>query len=491
MTTICSAKQARDFDQRTIEHYQIPSLVLMEHAAIECARFIEAKHPKQILVVCGSGNNGGDGLAIARLLIQAHIPVDIYLVGTHFSDANLHQQNILKKMGVSVQTDWTMMKDNIYTYIIDCIFGNGLSREIKEPYYSLIADINKNGSPTISIDVPSGLDATSGEILGIAIHADITLSLDCIKWGQITNQGPSICGQLHCFEIGIIHDAPTMQLIDKTTIHLPERSNLAHKGTFGKALMIGGSHAMHGAITMAAKACYKSGIGTLTLMLPNSIADILAYKMDSAMRLIYPQENFDSRSPLFLQTNMEKFDLLSIGNGMGQVPSTIEMVHTALASTKPVLVDADGLWALQEHPEWLHRQAPTIITPHVKEFSYLTHQDVSTIAKHPLASIQPFVEAYPEVTLVLKSNVTVVAQGTSQYVLYAPNSALSKGGSGDILCGIITGLYGQCKNVLQSAITGVYIHSQCAKVDMDSACVQPDDIIDQLPTVFRQLRKKG
>ena len=105
MTTICSAKQARDFDQRTIEHYQIPSLVLMEHAAIECARFIEAKHPKQILVVCGSGNNGGDGLAIARLLIQAHIPVDIYLVGTHFSDANLHQQNILKKMGVSIQTD--------------------------------------------------------------------------------------------------------------------------------------------------------------------------------------------------------------------------------------------------------------------------------------------------------------------------------------------------------------------------------------------------
>ena len=491
MSAICSAQQARDFDQRTIKHYHIPALVLMEHAAIECARFIAKKHPNHLLIVCGSGNNGGDGLAMARLLIQAHIPVDVFLIGTHFSDDNQYQQAILKQMGIPILTDWATIKYHYYTYIIDCLFGNGLSREIKDPYYSLINEINHHASPTIAIDMPSGLDATTGEILGIAIHADITLSLDCIKWGQITNQGPALCGKLHCLEIGIIHDTPTMERIDETNIHLPKRSNLAHKGSFGKALMIGGSKAMHGAITMAAKACYKSGIGTLTLMLPASIADILAYKMDSAMRLIYPQPNFDKKSSTYLQTHINAFDVLSIGNGMGQVPSTIDMVHTALASSKPVLVDADGLWALKDHPEWLHRQAPTIITPHVKEFSYISSLPVSTIAKHPLASIQTFVEAYPDVTLVLKSNVTIVAQGQSQYVLYAPNSALSKGGSGDILCGIITGLFGQSQNALEAAVTGVYIHSQCAKLDVDPACVQPEDVIDQLPIVFRQLRKKG
>lgn len=498
-TTICTAAQARLADKTAIHEHKIPSLILMEHAALGCTKIIQ-KHLQpgdQILILCGPGNNGGDGLAIARLLQR---PCFVYAPkASSMSNDERIQWDMLEK---NEQVHFSSFEETLSLIqnadmVIDALFGNGLSRNIEGNYKTLIDAVNASNAFVISVDINSGLDATTGKILNTCIISDLTICLDCIKTGQLINDGKKVCSKLECIPIGIpqtIHASlKTAILLDSEEAKqlLPRRSNDGHKGTFGKALMIGGSYAMHGAITMAARACYQSGIGTLTCFVPNCIHDILAQKMEFAML-----KNGDDIDGYFskdaaqkLSNEIGKYDIVTIGNGMGQQESTKELVQKALQLSTCTLLDADACWAIREHPELLRQDFSIILTPHIKEMTYLYHRSLSEILQDPFGTVQEFCASYPNCTLVLKSDITLIGHKNQMYVLHQPNSALAKGGSGDILCGIIAGLYGQCRNAFQAAAIGTYIHSCCAKQKKDPACFMPEDLIHQIPSVFQSLRE--
>ena len=498
-TTICTAAQARLADKTAIHEHKIPSLILMEHAALGCTKIIQ-KHLQpgdQILILCGPGNNGGDGLSIARLLQR---PCFVYAPkASSMSNDERIQWDMLEK---NEQVHFSSFEETLSLIqnadmVIDALFGNGLSRNIEGNYKTLIDAVNASNAFVISVDINSGLDATTGKILNTCIISDLTICLDCIKTGQLINDGKKVCSKLECIPIGIpqtIHASlKTAILLDSEEAKqlLPRRSNDGHKGTFGKALMIGGSYAMHGAITMAARACYQSGIGTLTCFVPNCIHDILAQKMEFAML-----KNGDDIDGYFskdaaqkLSNEIGKYDIVTIGNGMGQQESTKELVQKALQLSTCTLFDADACWAIREHPELLRQEFSIILTPHIKEMTYLCHRSLSEILLDPFGTVQEFCTSYPNCTLVLKSDITLIGHKDQMYVLHQPNSALAKGGSGDILCGIIAGLYGQCRNAFQAAAIGTYIHSCCAKQKKDPACFMPEDLIHQIPSVFQSLRE--
>lgn len=498
-TTICTAAQARLADKTAIHEYKIPSLILMEHAALGCTKIIQnhLQPGDQVLILCGPGNNGGDGLAIARLLQR---PCFVYAPkASSMSNDERIQWDMLEK---NEQVHFSSFEETLSLIqnadmVIDAVFGNGLSRNIEDNYKTLIDAVNASNAFVISVDINSGLDATTGKILNTCIISDLTICLDCIKTGQLINDGKKVCSKLECIPIGIpqtIHAfLKTAILLDSEEAKqlLPRRSNDGHKGTFGKALMIGGSYAMHGAITMAARACYQSGIGTLTCFVPNCIHDILAQKMEFAML-----KNGDDIDGYFskdaaqkLSNEIGKYDIVTIGNGMGQQESTKELVQKALQLSTCTLFDADACWAIREHPELLRQEFSIILTPHIKEMTYLCHRSLSEILQDPFGTVQEFCTSYPNCTLVLKSDITLIGHKDQMYVLHQPNSALAKGGSGDILCGIIAGLYGQCRNAFQAAAIGTYIHSCCAKQKKDPACFMPEDLIHQIPSVFQSLRE--
>ncbi|MBQ0064303.1 MAG: NAD(P)H-hydrate dehydratase [Firmicutes bacterium] len=490
--SMLSAADARAVDYQSIHEIGIPSLVLMEHAAYQSAEVIKQyiSREDKICVVCGPGNNGADGLAIARLLSQEGYFAQVLLCAPRLSPDEQIQLDIVKKLNIPF-----VEEVNGFDVIVDCIFGNGLNREVKDPFLSLIQSINDSKAKVFSIDVPSGLDGTNGKSLGICVQADHTVALDCLKTGLFCMNGLKHCGTLHPVHIGIpyqLHEQDPCKLVTKEMVSslLPTRSPFSHKGSYGKALMIGGSQAMHGAITMAAKAAYSSGIGTLTLFIPETIGDLMALKFDFAMNLRADSQDgyFGKNAPDQLRQHIPCYNLVSIGNGMGQREVSTALVEEVLKSNAPAILDADAFWAIRDKKELLHREADTILTPHVKELSRILDLSVKEISENPIYACQKFCQEFPNCTLILKSCISVIGKGNQQFVLYSPNSALAKGGSGDILCGILTGIYGQSKNALESAIIASYIHNQSAQSDKDPASFLPEDSIQNINKVIKSLR---
>lgn len=499
---IHSQEIARKIDQCAIHEFHIPSLILMEQAAGECSKIIQDKEDtsKKICILCGQGNNGADGLAIARILAHEGYEVSIYLpYHKKLSQESKIQFQIIHSLSIPYTDDLNTAHSYIdqSDILIDCLFGNGLSRDVEGEYKQLIEMANASNKKIYAIDIPSGIHATSGKILNCAIYADTTIALDCFKEGHWIYPGKAYCGTLLLADIKIpaaLHiQSEHAQLINEELIKelLPKRDNHSHKGSFGKALMIGGSKSMPGALAIAGKACAASGIGTLTLMEPDCIGDLMAMKMDFAMHLRSSDidGHFDLNAVDILKQNMDKYDLISIGNGMQRNEITTELVKTALSSCKTVILDADALWSMQDHTEWLDRDAPTILTPHVKEMTYLTAKTVQEILESPFTAVREFIYKYPNCTLILKSDITYIGSKDNFYVLSRPNSALAKGGSGDLLCGILTGILGHKISPSQGAACAVYLHSKSAEIDKDPASINSDDIIKELAFVLQKLRK--
>ncbi|MCF0106350.1 MAG: NAD(P)H-hydrate dehydratase [Holdemanella sp.] len=500
---IHTAKDARMADFETIHTHGIPSLILMEHAAIESVKIIE-KHltdHSRICIVCGPGNNGGDGLAIARLLAQKNKMSNVLIPSIDKMSADEKKQyEMVKNYDLFITEDMNDIKKDIQysDIIIDCIFGNGLARDITGKYEELIQWINDSKATVFAIDIPSGIHATTGKKMHCAICADYTIALDCFKLGHFQNDGLEYCGKLECVDIGILKsvhkqiDHPVYFINEQLSKELlPVRSNLSHKGTFKKGLLIGGSQSMHGALTLAANACYRSGIGTLTLMVPDCIGDILASKMDFAMQLRKSSKDgfFDRPDQEALFNEINSFQFIAIGNGIGRNQASIDYVETVLKTDKPVLIDADGLWALGNNTNLLHRKAPVILTPHVKEMSFLCKESVKDILEHPYESAFNFVSQYPDVTIILKSSTSFIVSRKESFILHRPNSALAKGGSGDILCGITMGMCGQTNDYIKACAISAYIHSECATIKKDPASLMPDECVEQISTVLESLRK--
>lgn len=507
---IVNTQDIRDMDYEAIHEYGIPGILLMEHAAAAVASYMKEHIPMyhKILIICGPGNNGGDGFALAWLLAQAgynHITIHCSVPYDRMSHDEAVYARICESYPIPIvdTQDMGILQSLLEEQdcIVDALFGTGLSRNITGFYDALILAVNLTPCKVISIDIPSGIHGDSGEIMNCAIQADVTVTFECLKKGQLLYPASSYCGELIVKSIGmpkqiLSHFDDRIQVLDDALVHsfLPKRQAHSNKGTYGKVLMIGGSSAMHGALTLSARAALKSGTGTLTLFVPAAIRELLSMKLEESMMISAPDHDgyFDETAVDVLKQHIDSYDMIVIGNGMGRHPAGEALVKTVLESDKPCLLDGDALFELGKHQELLNRRALTLLTPHPKEMSYISHKSVADIVADPYQFSREFVQTYPNTVLVLKDQYTIISDDKQQFVNIRGNHALAKGGSGDVLCGIMCGLFAQGKDALAAACSAVYVHAICAEVLYEHEAaysIQPSDLIQTLSSVYQKLNK--
>lgn len=507
---IVNTETMRKMDTEAIHEYGIPGILLMEHAAMAVMDYIREHVARDscIMILCGPGNNGGDGFALARLLVEeeyTQVRIHCSVPYDRMSHDEAVYARIAESYGIEIMKtqDMELIKPALDAadVVVDALFGTGLSRNIEGFYDVLILYLNLLNKRVISIDIASGVHGDTGCIMNCAVQSDVTITFECLKRGQLLYPGSSYCGDILVKKITLPKAVKakieqSIHLLDEEIVRrfLPKREAHSHKGSYGKVMMVGGSSYMHGAITLAAKAALLSGTGTLTLFLPDCISDIISMKLEESMLLLAPSMNgsFSMISVDLLKRNLDAYDLITIGNGMGRGEVTQAMVRTVLESDRPCVLDGDALYEAGKLRELLHRPAITILTPHPKEMSYLCGCSVKEVVKGPVQCAMEFVNSFENVVLVLKDQHTIICSKDVMYMNTAGNHALAKGGSGDVLCGILTGLYAQGKDALQAAAAAVYVHA-CAADEllhtMDAYSIQPSDLIAALSDTYGMLKR--
>lgn len=471
-------------DEHTIQNIGIASIVLMERAALRVVEFLETYQldTSKTLIVCGAGNNGGDGFAIARLLKQQGKNVCAVFIGKEErrSTQCQLQMEIAEKIGVPIVT--ALPKEE-YTVIIDAIFGVGLSREIQGEYAKVLEQLNAMSGQKVAVDIPSGICSKTGKVLGIAFRAKWTVSFACEKLGTVLFPGCDYAGEVLVAEIGIdpafFKDRKEVcYTLDREDLErlLPARSANSHKGTYGKVLMIVGSKGMAGAAYLSAKAAYISGAGLVQIYTHESNRMILQQLLPEAIISTYT--TYEATQ---LHSLLNWADVVCIGCGIGVTDVARKIVEDVIQlGTCPCVVDADGLNLLSENLSILKGvKRELVLTPHMKEMSRLLGCSIEELSKQRFQLLQEFVEKYG-VVCALKDARTIVAEKEhSPFVNTAGNSAMAKAGSGDVLAGTIAGFLAQRMNGYEGAVLGVYLHA-CGGDDARNVCGQYSVLAEDL-----------
>ena len=492
-----TSAQAQERDRWTIDTEGIPSPVLMENAARALCRDLEKRMESgsQILILCGPGSNGQDGLAMLRVLREHG-----RLASAFCQSKDTLQNRILSARHIDLITDPDKACRQMQTlqekdWVVDAMFGSGLSRPLQGQWAKLAAAANDSKARILAVDVPSGIHGETGVLGEVVIKADVTAAIGTRKLGTVLPASLPFAGRTVTLDIGLGTPDTARQVFeltrDKAAACLPARPDLSWKGTFGRALMTGGSSRMHGAIEMAASACFHSGIGLLSAAVPQVLEPALRCRLPEAMlvKVEGDPDRFSEESIEPLLETARTMTVVSAGNGMGREPGTAALVKALLQETTQTLVlDADALSVLDT--DWLNRQAGrTILTPHPGEFCRMTSMDSAALRANPVCAARDFSLQWPQTVLVLKGDITCVAENGIVYVLDRPDSKLAKGGSGDLLCGIITGLAGS-QEPFEAALCGVWAHNRAAALcTKDPAAFTPQDLIDSLSGVWSELRK--
>lgn len=463
MRYLPDGEQMARLDANTIQNIGIPSLVLMERAALRIRDVINrvVEKAQHILIVCGSGNNGGDGFALARQLWELGTESKVVFVGNESSrseDCRI-QMEIIQNLGMHIDTQIPKQE---YDVIVDAVFGVGLSRDVTGKYAQIIDQMNQLDGVKVAVDIPSGIHAASGKVLGTAFRADYTVSMQCEKLGTVLSPGRNYAGVVMPVPIGI-DERPlgnskemcfTLEPEDLERL-LPKRSVDTHKGNCGRILVIAGSEGMSGAAYLCAMAAYRCGAGLVRIYTPDSNREILQTLLPEAMVTTY--HTFDREQ---IRTLMDWADVTAIGPGIGTKDLARKLAEEVIGSDSGIcIVDADGLNLLSERMELLKaRKNPVILTPHVKEMARLASCSVKEVLEQRFEVMKKITEN-EAVICVLKDARTVVKQKEQKwYVNTSGNSSMSKGGSGDVLTGVIAALAGQGCAPWESAYLGVYLH---------------------------------
>lgn len=456
--------QMKRADEYTIREIGIPSPVLMERAALQTVAVMRARSVdvSRALVVCGSGNNGGDGFAVARLLSEEGETPEILFAGKEgsLSEECRLQKRIAEHMGIKMITE---LPDKEYTVIIDALFGVGLSREISGRYRMVVEWMNARKCRKVAVDIPSGVCARTGRILGAAFCAELTVAMACVKAGCEWYPGKSCSGETVPVPIGIstdlFADDPEVCITydrDDIAGMLPVRSPDSHKGSFGKVLMVTGSSGMAGAAYLSAKAAYSAGAGLVQIYTHEDNRAVLQQLLPEAIVSCYG--GYDEKR---LDALLEWADVICTGCGLG-LSETSERILTRIleCAARPCVVDADGLNLLSRDMTRLERaKAPLILTPHMKEMSRLTGYSVGELKDRRLDILRAFAGRYPVVCVLKDSRTAVCEKERPVFVNLAGNSAMAKGGAGDVLAGVISGLLAQGMASYDGAALGVYLHA--------------------------------
>jgi len=494
---LVNGKQMAMVDKRMIEECKISSLQLMEQAGTKLYHKIKQMvlEEDHILVVCGTGNNGGDGYVVARLLHNDGYQVQILAIHTTHQSEDC-KVNYQKCLDLNIP-----FVDEITTpdIIIDAIFGTGLSRNVEARYKTIIKEINNSKAQVISIDIPSGIDSSLGHVYGVCVKANITLTLQTGKIGLYLYPGRLYSGKVYVLDIGIakqlIEDVDSqIYLIEKKQMGalLPKRSIHSNKGDYGKLFCIGGSKQMSGAISLATLAALRSGCGLITCAIPKNIHEIVATNVLESTFLPLPQKDghIASTAASIIANAVTNYNCALIGCGITRSKDIIDILKVVLDSDIPLLIDADGLVALKALlPNYKNRKQ-LILTPHMKEFSRLIDVDVKDIVKDPIYYGTRFIERYPNITLVLKSETSFVFSKSSVYINTYGNNGLAKGGSGDVLAGIIASLYAQNRNSLNASVLGVFLHAYSADLLLEKQTVYsilPSDLFHKIDQIIKEL----
>ena len=503
MQYLVDGLQMKKADQYTIEKVGIPSLELMERAAASCVRVMEEEglDLSKPCIVCGSGNNGGDGFAIARLLWQKELRPVACFPGNmaHCTEETTQQMEWFTKIGGEICNEF---RAGEYSIIIDAVFGVGLSRKIEGKYLTLLTQMNEAKGVKFAVDMPSGISADTGRVLGTAFRADVTVTFQLEKLGLVLYPGKEYAGKVRIEDIGIhtealLKDSSLAYCCDETDLRrlLPVRKADSHKGTYGKLLVIAGSKGMSGAAFFNAKAAYLSGAGLVRIYTPKENREILQQLLPEA--IIYDYTEYEEEDLLNL---LSWADGVCIGSGLGTGKTACKLLKTTLERGKgPCLIDADGLNLLAEHGEYLDlsqaaKERQIVLTPHMKEMSRLVNQKVDELKTNRINLLRSYTKSRG-CTCVLKDSRTVVATpGEGFYVNQSGNPSMAKAGSGDVLSGIIAGLLVQGLGCHKAAVLGVYLHGRAgdyAKAAKGSYSVMAQDLLLYLSEAFKRLEAEN
>lgn len=495
-----NAAQMKAADQYTIQKLGVPSLELMEHAAQACVQVLEDEKVdlSHVCVVCGSGNNGGDGFAIARILQNNRYSVETFCVGNpeHYTEETQEQMHRLQECGGKIT--YGMPQEDSYSVIIDAVFGVGLSRKVEGRYRQVIEQMNRMRGTKFAVDIPSGLSATTGCILGCAFKADYTVTFQLKKIGLELSQGRTMAGRVIVPDIGIstdsiCEDQEIVRTAGKDIYRkmLPDRPEDSNKGTYGRLLVIAGSKGMAGAAYLNAHAAYMTGAGLVRVYTSSDNREILQTLLPEAIITTYEEYNKEELLSLLTWA-----DSVCIGSGLGMSRLSEKILKTVIEYVKvPCLIDADGLNLLAENNNYLNQMAERrfVITPHMKEMSRLTGTPVEELKADRIQILKDFISRY-RITCVLKDSRTLIASEENGIRMnLTGNSAMAKAGSGDVLAGVISGWMVQGKEAEDAAELGTYIHGlsgDLAKFEKGVYSVMARDLIEYISKALMKLEEE-
>jgi NAD(P)H-hydrate epimerase len=511
---VVTARQMQELDKRTIQEEGIPGRVLMENAGRgtfeQLLRHFPDIRQKRVVVVSGRGNNGGDGFVIARYLLNHSVAVKVFLLAPKAAlrgDAAASMEAFQRAGGAVTETPdesaWQKALPGLQHagLIVDAIFGTGLSSAVTGLALRVIEDINKTGKPVVAVDLPSGLDASTGAVLGTAVTAHLTCTFGLVKRGLVVYPGASCAGQLEVIDIGIpqtLIDAAGLQdhLLEENGFKgkLPQRKPDSHKGTYGHAFIVAGSPGKTGAAAMAALAAMRVGAGLVTIGVAASLNQILAIKVTEAMTEPLPDGGAGFLTmdawPRIREVLPGK-TVVALGPGISDRDETAELVFKILSSAdKPLVIDADGLNAVARNPEILKKaQARVVLTPHPGEMARLAGTTTQAVQADRIEAARKFAADYG-VILVLKGARTVIAEpGGHVYINPTGNPGMASGGMGDVLTGMIAGFIGQGLDVILAVQLAVFMHGRCADQIAERRSgigILATDIIEELPGTLRE-----
>lgn len=472
MERLLSNSRMRAADAYTINTLGVPSQTLMQRAGKAVAEEVLKlyKEGERVLVVCGTGNNGGDGYVCARILRESGVNVKVYAFSGNLSaDCLREKKNYVGEYCSEICGD----------IIVDCVFGTGLSREVSGEYAAVINAINDSGAYVISADIPSGINGDNGRALGVAVKADLTVAIAEYKLGHVLGDGLDFCGATVKKDIGITAEGDFAVVYGDSDISkfYPPRRRNTHKGTYGSANVIAGSRLYTGAAALALSFALQSGCGLVKLT--------CCEEVKNALVSAYPQAIYLGEADLLS-------DAIAIGCGLGNSRQTYEKVAFLLKNYKgKLIIDADGLNSISEYGEGIlkDKSCEVLITPHVKEFSRLTHLTVDEILSDPVGRADAFASEYG-VTVLLKSATSVISDGSRTAINVRGSTALSKGGSGDMLAGLTCGNAARGLNLFEAAVASAYVLGVSAEISAQEKteyCATAEDILKNLHKAVKRL----
>lgn len=506
---IASAAQMSEIDRIAVEQYKIPSVRLMENAAEGIFRAAMEYRPKTAAVMVGGGKNGGDGLAAARLLIKALVEVRVFMPGERRISAadTAEMEKKLFEYGGEIES-FTGSDEQIEflencDIIIDAMFGTGLNRPLSGAYLAAVELVNRLARPVVSADIPSGIDADSGEPLGCAVRAQTTVTFTLPKPAHFLMPSKEYCGKLVVHDIGIPQHAVAGMQIDLTAADddyldmlVKPRQVDTHKGSFGKLLMVCGSEGYTGAAALAAMSAVRSGAGMVFLGVPERIYAIEAVKLVEPV--VFPLSD-DKAGRLSIHAldvileMMSKCGAALIGPGLSRSDDITEIVREVVKNSRiPLVVDADGINALTGNIDLLRSvDCPVVLTPHDAEFSRLFGRLPKDGER--LCCVRDFAAEYG-VTILLKGHRTITAAPDRRAVINTTgNPGMAKGGSGDVLSGIIASLLAQGFGAFEAAAAGAFIHGRAGDIAANvkgEYSMTPSDMVMTLPEVLKKFNSR-